>query len=69
MINEKSTSRHGENAIKWKLCDIIEIIRKCHEEDLKLLTFVTTTLKYLSPYPEFEAMGAVLVDLMDQITC
>ena len=23
----------------------------------------------MSPYPEFEAMGAVLVDLMDQITC
>ena len=69
LINEKPTRRRGENAIKLELSDIIEIIRKCHEEDLKLPTFVTTTFNSLPPSPGFETMGAVLVDLMDQITC
>ena len=69
LVNKKSNRRRGDNAMKLDITDMVEIIRHCNEEEFKLHTFVTVTFNSLPPAPGFEAMGAVLIDLMDQITC
>ena len=67
LIGEKSKRRRNENRIMHEAKDILDILRKCDDNKLKLPKFVVDTYDGLPPTSGFELIAQTLTSLNDEI--
>lgn len=66
--NESSTRRRGNNAIRSEIEDIIKVLTKYEEDEIKIPKFVCDSFDCMPPSGGFEIVSLQIINLMEEIT-
>ena len=68
LCGESSKRRRGENRLVQELQDIVDLLEKVEEKNIKLPTFVVDSYNGLPPSSGFELVAAHIVSLNEEIS-